>query len=424
MSNRHSSTRIAIIGGGPAGLSLARILKDDHNLDTTIFEAQDRIGGKSLTFERGDFLCEMGTCYATRSDRIARRWMKRYGLKTETLGSSVLDGQAFMSYVNKGKGRALPLQLSHYLSARRRLLNRLEDNPCDESAVLEAAQPIREWLRERNLHKIERIHQRGMTIMGYGFLEETSTLQALRWVDWDLILSGAIRDLLTPVKGWSEFWERVAQDLDVRRASAVTHIDRSASKVTVQTASNTYTYDIIVCAMPLDEFASLSAPIKQEEFVNQSIEWGGYCTSLVAADWFRREQTRGYSAPLMSSAQAGRMLAARHEGRSDDLGGELYVCGQMTGSYLPAELQEILISDIEADGGKNVNVILQKRWKYFPRYKSSALRNGLLGVMRQMQGSQSTWYTGATFSHEAVSKITRFNKALAPRIAASLGATT
>ena len=40
------------------------------------------------------------------------------------------------------------------------------------------------------------------------------------------LLSGVLNDMHMPDQGWSEFWNRFAQDLDVRLSSPVTHLDR------------------------------------------------------------------------------------------------------------------------------------------------------------------------------------------------------
>ena len=53
--------RIAIVGGGPAGLSLARLLSDATDAYITVFEAGVRPGGKSFSFIQGDAVVEMGT---------------------------------------------------------------------------------------------------------------------------------------------------------------------------------------------------------------------------------------------------------------------------------------------------------------------------------------------------------------------------
>ena len=52
----NSPTRktVGIIGGGPAGLSMARMLRDAGQVDATVFEALPQVGGKSFTFYHGD----------------------------------------------------------------------------------------------------------------------------------------------------------------------------------------------------------------------------------------------------------------------------------------------------------------------------------------------------------------------------------
>jgi oxygen-dependent protoporphyrinogen oxidase len=53
--------RIAIIGGGISGLSLAYFLLDkDPELDIIVFESEQRPGGKIWTEKAGGFLCEGG----------------------------------------------------------------------------------------------------------------------------------------------------------------------------------------------------------------------------------------------------------------------------------------------------------------------------------------------------------------------------
>ncbi len=322
-----------------------------------------------------------------------------------------------MDYVRAASGSPLAIQVATYILARRKLLNRLHSGLHDPATLEEAATPIKQWLRARHLFKIERIHQRSLTVMGYGFLQETSTLQALRWVDLDLIISGATRDLVTPAIGWSEFWNTVARDLDVRLLEKVTAIDRTANKVQIVTDKGSETYKTVVCAIPLDEFCDIVYASEIERQINNGIRWRDYCTTLMAADWFTKEQTRGYSSPLLDPKETGRMVAARREGREPELGGDLYVTGQLIGYYSDDDLRDILKSDIEADGGKITNIILQKRWKYFPQYKSDAIQSGLLKKMSVIQGQNNTWYTGATFSHESISNITKFNSRLAANIA-------
>ena len=81
-------------------------------------------------------------------------------------------------------------------------------------------------------------------------------------------------------------------------------------------------------------------------------------------------------------------------------------------------MKELLRADVAAKGGEVTNIILQKMWKYHARYKQDAIREGLMSRLIRMQGQNKTWYTGATFSYEAVSHITNFNVKLADKIRA------
>ena len=51
-----------IIGGGPAGLTMARMLKDRGVSRVTILEASAKVGGKCLSSDLGDHIVEFGTC--------------------------------------------------------------------------------------------------------------------------------------------------------------------------------------------------------------------------------------------------------------------------------------------------------------------------------------------------------------------------
>lgn len=410
--------RIGIIGGGAAGLSMARLLKDVGITETVVFEALPQVGGKSFTVYQGDTVVEMGTCYATFSHKVTNAWMKQLKMPMTGLREQRFDGTDFMDYIRAGSGPPLLLQVLRYNNAKARLEKALTKSPPPQWAIDEAAMPIKDWLDARKLGKIENFLHRSTTNIAYGFVNEIPTVQALRWNDMKLIMTGLLKQLKMPAEGWAEFWNRIAAQLDVRVNTKVTGVDRSGPGVTITTSRNeTHHFDQVICAIPIDEFSDLSTPTENEKFAAESVVWNGYTTTLFAAEnWFTDVDTESYKEAVIPGAKLGQLMSARRDGFEADFGGHLYLSGQLSGEYTGPELVELLKDGVERNGAKVTNVILQKMWKYHARYKRDAILDGLMNRLETMQGDQKTWYTGATFSHEAVSHIVTYNTKLVKRM--------
>src|SRR5262249_1157476 len=109
------SARIAVIGAGPAGLTIARLLKDLGVVNVAVFDAPDWPGGKGLPIERGDGLYELGTCYTTFDHFLVNRWMRELGIKQVPLGRQMLDGAPFLHYVSTASGPPLAVEMARFL---------------------------------------------------------------------------------------------------------------------------------------------------------------------------------------------------------------------------------------------------------------------------------------------------------------------
>lgn len=353
MLNSHKETRIAIVGGGPAGLSVARFLSSNSEVIVTVFEAEPQVGGKSWTFEHENTTCEMGTCYATRADTHVRSWFKELGLETRRLGTSTVDGTEYFDWATQGPGSPLVIEVLQYLMASHRLREKLRRDPNDNQALQEASMPIVDWLRSRKLTRMERLHYRAITNMGYGRLDETTAVQALGWVDWHLIVSGRLNDFLMPTIGWGNFWARLAsKHLNVLTSMRVNRVHRHDNGVTIQANESTFEFDKVVCVIPVDDFTALTDGVTDNEnFLNTSVRWNWYSTTLMSVDgWFTQESVRSFESGILLDAPEGKLMSARLDAYSEELGGHLYVLNQLCGSYSEQELREIAEADIRKDG--------------------------------------------------------------------------
>jgi hypothetical protein len=420
--------KIAIAGGGPAGLSMAKLLTATGLADVTVFEADRRLGGKSMTVTHAGATHEMGTCYSTLAHRLTNKWMSELGIHQAPLGEQMVDGIPLMQFVKSGPGQPLAIEGLRFMSLWRRhmeAVRRLPDHPQvrDESAML-----IGDWLDQHKLPRIRRFMLRALTNMGYGFLDEVTVLQALRWCTPNLILSGAMGQVKMPIEGWQTFWERLAAGMDVRLADPVQGIERRNNGVVLFAKSGEHAFDHVVVTLPPDDAAKIMRLSASEATAAQALEWGTYVTTLCEVDgWFTGHEAEAYSPTLEPGAERGQLMSARRLPKAKakaaaPSANKIYLSGQYGGLLTGAQLEQKLVAGVASHGGTVKNVILQRSWKYFPRYRQDAVRDGLASRMAALQGQGRIWWTGSAFSHEAVSNIVSFNQGLARQMMPALEA--
>lgn len=412
---------VGIVGAGPAGLSAARMLEETGRARAIVFERTDRVGGKSFSTPRFGVVHDLGTCYSTLAHTVTNRWMRELGIRQRSIGKQAIDGVALRKFVSGGKTFAAAGEAVRFTLAWRRQMRDFATRLDDPAVRAVAAAPVQDWLEQNRLPAIRRFMLRGLTNMGYGFLDTTTTVQALRWCTPTLLASGSLDQIKAPAGGWQSFWERLSQTLDVRLGQPVSDVRRDARGVDLVTPTGATRVDALLIAAPLDE---LTLPLNDaERQVAGAVRWDSYVTSLAGiTGWYPGDEVVAFEDALKPGATRGALLSARPAGRVSKKrdGVRLFVCGQYGGGHTAGELVEMLGRDLSARGAHLDHVAVQKVWKYNPLYAPDAIRDGLLETMRDMQGRDRTWYTGAAFSFESVSNIVAHNGALAPRIVDSL----
>eukprot|EP00903_Cladosiphon_okamuranus_P002916 g2914.t1 len=112
-----------------------------------------------------------------------------------------------------------------------------------------------EWLARQNLGKIERMMHRVVTSIGYGYLDRVPLIHAMRWVDIDMLITGLLKFTVMPKGGWQHFWDRFADELDVRLNQKATKVTRLQDGVEVQTEDgDAFQADYLINTIPIDAF--------------------------------------------------------------------------------------------------------------------------------------------------------------------------
>lgn len=401
-----------IIGGGPAGLTMARMLKDRGVSKVTILEGSQKVGGKCLSSDLGGHVVEFGTCYAIWSHRYILKHMKKLGIQRNYLKAQRIDDRELLDYIRAGDGPPFVLQALKYAWLRWRIMARARKGDPKVNSIL--SQTTRNWLQSHNLGKIERMMHRVVTSIGYGYLDHVPLVHAMRWVDIDMLITGLIKFTVMPEGGWQHFWDRFAEGLDVRLDHKVTHVTRRDSEIEIETeAGEMFTADYLINTIPLDEFNTFTEPTASETQVAESINWSGYTTTLLSVDaWSHTAPVNAWSDTCANDAKDGELLYSRFECDEPDGGRILFSVGQSSAQYSPEELRELVLFSAAQRGAKDPQVVQQVIWKYMPTYAAEQIRNGLLQTMIDMQGEARTYHSGSSFSHEAISTISTFNARL------------
>lgn len=406
-----------ILGGGPAGLTMARMLKDRGVRNVTILEASEKVGGKCLSSAIDEHIVEFGTCYAIWSHRYVLKQMKKLGVRRNSLKAQRIDDREMLDYIKDGSGPPFFYQVIKYAWMRRRLMTRAANGDPSVNEIL--AQPTRVWLEQHNLGKIERMMHRVVTSIGYGYLNRVPLVHAMRWVDIDMLITGLLKFTVMPALGWQNFWDRFATTLDVRLQHEAVSVDRTDTGVKVEAANGaSFEADYLINTLPLDQFNKITAATSAEAEVEKAVAWSGYTTTLVSVEsWDHSAPVNSWSDTCATDAKDGQLLFSRYECNGED-GRPLFTVGQSSAAYSRDELSELATFSAAERGAVDPQIIRQVVWTYMPTYNSQSIRDGLLQTMQKMQGEARTYHTGSSFSHEAVSTISTFNLQLISKLLA------
>jgi predicted NAD/FAD-dependent oxidoreductase len=439
------SPRIGIVGAGPGGLSLARLLTEKGFADVTVIERADRVGGKSMTVFHEGLGHELGTCYVALGYVTVKAWMEEAGIglfvlenqKIRTMAGELVDFKAFVEEPSGLLGTAA--QSARYLASWLRFHDwDARGGPDDGEGTRgrpmreEVAEPFGAWLDARGLDLVGRFALRSMGVMGYGSLDHVPALYGLRWNMPSLLATGALTQIAEPVPGWQPLWTHLAGQLDVRMRHTISAVERTAGGFLVHTNQGDLTFDHLVITTPLDEaaawfpfddaerraFAVDTGELGWHEFVSTLAEVKGWYRDTDT--WCAEERVKDVAA-----VARGQLLGARRTGDKSQVSQarsatrpDVYVCYQYGDPSRTSEQQiETLRADLAAEGATLTQVLRHCRWKYSPQLTPAAIRSGAVARLEHQQGHGNLWISGATASHETVDNIVDYNLRLVERMA-------
>ena len=275
------SQRIAIVGGGIAGLTAAWYLSRDHQV--TLFEAEPRLGGHTFTVdvqrEHGDYAVDMG--FIVFNDRTYPRFEALLaelgiGRQPTAMGFAVTDAETGVEYCGDGLGgffgrRRNLLDPGHWALLRDILrFNREAPALLDSDA---GEQPLGAYLNEQGYG--ERFRRHYILPMGGAIwscsLAQMEAFPAKFFVRFFInhgLLALRNRPQWYVVPGGSSRYVealRAACGARFHTATPVTEVRRDSEGVTVGTADGSHRFDQVVMACHSDQTLALLADADPRE---------------------------------------------------------------------------------------------------------------------------------------------------------------
>jgi cytochrome P450/thioesterase domain-containing protein/acyl carrier protein len=399
---------VAVVGAGPAGLSIARELERAGHR-AIVLEALPEVGGKCESIDIDDRAYDLGGHVCTTQYENLAQLATELGIATEDTtphrvydidrGESVAPSAAFFQRESFGR----------YAELREARFPRIAEAGLAHSARA-LAQPVSEWLAEHGLESMAESLATGYTAAGYGhLLGDLPALYFVKYAEMTGLLSARPQLLghtgsFTVVGGFKGLWEKVAAGLnDVRCGVTITAIerdpDRDTGGVRVYTDQGDVIADDLVLTVPIDQLLPVLDTTVEERDLAARVRYIDYYTTVVSATGLPHSAFFLVDKYTRPNGERGHPVALHHRYPDRDV----YACYSYGADGMDGQdIVDKLGADVERIGGELGKVHTQRRWKFLPHFGSDDIYDGVYDRIEKLQGRHHTYHAGSLPAYELV----------------------
>lgn len=461
-------TRIAVVGGGPAGVSVSKLLFDRGFKNIKLIEITDRIGGKSKRFEVDGKAHETGTCYVTGKYECIEAWagtvhMTEVPIDKARLVNSPNLGFRAPRFVEVGmwaaaytfKRFSIPpdqfldtytAQVQSYVKhwmASMGTLYMFPSHGLPNSVALNMT--FEQWLMKRNLTALLSIMTFSMSGQGYGPPDKVSAYHGLTWNHPNLMI-GTKKNHAMFKEGFQTLWERLigSTSVEVSLGTTIKTIKRVPTEGGKTKVAITYEdgrkedFDWLIMAAPMPEALKLfehgdlgseekdlfsSYAFRQLVFtINKATSTGSLPKDFELFSWADRLGTQSDFYRKTFDWEQRAVARTIYDIDSDD--GPLLIrfTSNIKGfSHLGMDILQIsspettdakLTELIQSEVGKygiELEPLARERWNYAPMFTIEEVMQGRPWKIWNIQGRKSTWWVGSYVSFESIADVVDYN---------------
>jgi protoporphyrinogen oxidase len=403
------SSRLAVIGAGASGLTVAHTLKQRGYESVTVLERSDRVGGKCLTIRHEDRPHDLGAVALTPGYETVRGLLNDVGGRAHAqrcrsrylrlTRSGLRNTPPISGPLDRAK---LAVQLLRFSAILRR--NRQVRAPGFADAVPDLHRPFGEWARAHGVEKVAAVLEAKVTGYGYGFFDRTPAAYVLK-------LAAHGGRTLTVETGFSGLWARVAEGLHVDLETDVKRVERSDSGVTVETTAGERDFDAIVVTCSLDDAAKFLDASNAERELARPIRYNRYYSIAAVVQGIPRTRCI-YLPDHLDRAHIGEPMFAFRRYADQDL---VIFYSYGLGPDDADRVVEGVRRTVANLGGDVLEVVAVQPWSYFPHVLEDDLNAGYYRNFEAVQGENRTWYAGEILAFSDVESTSSYARDLVER---------
>ena len=412
-----NSDRIAIIGGGFSGLVIADELRQKGYKNITVFEKDDRVGGKLQTIWYKGKSHEMGAIFALPSHQYLRALMKRHQIKS--------DGPKLSrtNYDDCGQ-KIMPLPkdiLGDYLLELERFPEVLNSYPSLKNASMAHVEPslmlpFSKWCDEHRFNVLKTIYVQYFTIFGLGGIDDVPALYALRILnDENLMAFMGLPQFITWKEGTSSIIDSLMKNIkDVRIGQQVKDISiLKEETLAIHTEYEVQEFDRVIITAPLEQFSHCEVMNEDLRRSLNNIRYQDFNVYAITSE----NIPKGCGCILgnITPTRNGHMIMwnARWEDKEGEGMMMVYAYNLLDSSLLNSF--ELIKEDLQKLEIKNTKLYQAKRWKHSPYVGQEALENGFYDLLESMQGNNHLYFAGEIMSTLSMDNCIRYSEDLVRR---------
>jgi len=440
-----SDDRIAIIGAGVSGLTIAHLLETRLGFsNVTVYEMNSRVGGKIFSPAIDGVPVDVGAVsvdseFAMKAAERCRIPYNKSGTLLDVLPGT--DGPIFVPPLQAFEILGLDVwsELSTWLAMypKYKYLDEAPNAFFLKHRDTNLYMPFDEFTKRNGIGELGEAFRQLYVLCGYGYGEKVPAIYLLKFMVRTLspqtisnYLGSGEEGYLTFPGGAQALMECIASDLkDVRLGSQIINITRNSGQIRIDLERSVDYADYLIITSDLKSslgFLADASPEEEELFTSVIHQY--YSSSIVSGAVVPSFSPNSSSQNALSILAFVRNLVSTRKGHvvgttskssyEDILVAYQYLNGsEQAPPMVPAIIDEsstgpldMLERDLDEEAGITFNTTGPHFiWDtYFPHFDSQSLLSGSYQRLGALQGRSNTFYAGGLFNFETVHDTSRF----------------